>query len=98
MIISIQEVERITKRAKLKFSCEDKSILLKDLNRILEYNDKLCEVEFVDIGMDNPLKDFGPMREVTPVKKFTRVEALTDTPAKTDKISKTTKVIKKKGK
>ena len=96
MPVSLEDVNKISKLAKLKFSEEEKKKLQKDMNRILDYMDKINEL---DLSKVEPLENINETENVfrndEPKETISREEALKNAPSKTDKFFKVPKVIKK---
>lgn len=96
MPVSAEDVNKISKLAKLKFSEEEKKKLQNDMNRILDYMDKINEL---DLSKVEPLENINEtenvFREDKPRHTITQKEALRNAPSKTDKFFKVPKVIKK---
>ncbi|MGY0374475.1 Asp-tRNA(Asn)/Glu-tRNA(Gln) amidotransferase subunit GatC [Clostridium sp. JNZ J1-5] len=64
MSVSKQDVEYIAKLAKLKFTESEKNDLINDLNKIINYMDKLNEVNTDDVDiMINPCEIGSRYRE-----------------------------------
>jgi len=96
MPVSVEDVNKISKLAKLKFSEEEKIKLQNDMNRILDYMDKLNELDLSNV---EPLENINGteniFREDEPGETIKREDALKNAPSKTDKFFKVPKVIKK---
>lgn len=96
MAVTIEDVEKIAKLAKLNFAEDEKLKLQKDLNKVLEYIDQLNELEHDDV---EPLENINPtenvLREDIPEKWLTSDEALKNAPSRTGKFFKVPKVIDK---
>jgi aspartyl-tRNA(Asn)/glutamyl-tRNA(Gln) amidotransferase subunit C len=97
MSVSKEEVERIAKLAKLRFSEEEKERLSGEMSEILNYIDKLNEIP----GMENvkPLENINEtenvFREDIAVSCLTKEEALKNAPEKTENFFKVPKVLDK---
>ncbi|MBV6478212.1 MAG: Glutamyl-tRNA(Gln) amidotransferase subunit C [Ignavibacteria bacterium] len=96
MAVSIKDVEKIALLAKLKFNEREMEKLRGDLNKILEYIDKLNEL---DLEKVNPLENINETENVSredKVKQSMDTElALSNAPSKTGKFFKVPKVIDK---
>lgn len=96
MSVTISDVEKIAKLAKLKFGEDEKVKLQKDLNKILEYIDQLNELELKDVDPVENINDFeNVLRKDEPEKWLTTEEALKNAPSKTGKFFKVPKVLDK---
>ena len=96
MSVTITDVDKIAKLAKLKFNDEEKSKLQKDLNKILEYIDQLNKLDLENV---EPLENINETQNVLRKDKeymwLTTEEALKNAPAKTGKFFKVPKVLDK---
>lgn len=94
MPVTLKDVERVAKLARLEFSHEEKKTLVQQLNRILEYVEKLNELDTSDV---EPLSHVIPLTNVfreDKVKPSLPVsEILKNAPARSDKFFKVPKVI-----
>ena len=94
MAITLKDVEHVANLARLEFSDEEKKTLMNQLNRILEYMEKLNEL---DTSKVEPLSHVIPLTNVfreDKVKPSLSVsDVLKNAPAKTDKFFKVPKVI-----
>ena len=96
MAVSIEEVEKIAKLAKLKFNEEEKVKLQKDMNKILEYIDQLNELDLKDVEpLENINETENFFREDKSEKWLTTEEGLKNAPSKTQKFFKVPKVLDK---
>ena len=96
MPVSIEDVNKISELAKLKFSEDEKKKLQNDMNRILEYTDKLNELDLSNVEpLENINETENVFRNDETKETITREEALKNAPSKTDKFFKVPKVIKK---
>ena len=96
MPVSIEDVNKISKLAKLKFSEEEKKKLQYDMNRILEYMEKINELDLSNVEpLENINEQENIFRSDEPGETITREDALKNAPSKTDKFFKVPKVIKK---
>ncbi len=95
-MVTITDVDKIAKLAKLKFSETEKIKLQKDLNQILEYIDELNELNLDNVEpLENINETENVLREDDVEKWLTTKEALKNAPAKTGKFFKVPKVLDK---
>jgi aspartyl-tRNA(Asn)/glutamyl-tRNA(Gln) amidotransferase subunit C len=96
MGVSLEEVKRIANLAKLNFNENQLIKLQKDLNRVLDYIDKLNEL---DLSGVEPLENINETENIfkrDEVKKWlTTEEALQNAPQRTSNFFKVPKVIDK---
>jgi aspartyl-tRNA(Asn)/glutamyl-tRNA(Gln) amidotransferase subunit C len=94
MAVTLDDVEHVANLARLEFSDEEKKTLMNQLNKILEYMEKLNELDTSNV---EPLAQVIPLSNVfreDAVKPSSPVtEVLKNAPAKTDKFFKVPKVI-----
>jgi aspartyl-tRNA(Asn)/glutamyl-tRNA(Gln) amidotransferase subunit C len=94
MAVTLKDVEHVASLARLEFSDEEKKTLMSQLNKILEYMEKLNELDTSDV---EPLAQVIPLSNVfreDVVKPSSPVgEVLKNAPAKTNKFFKVPKVI-----
>jgi aspartyl-tRNA(Asn)/glutamyl-tRNA(Gln) amidotransferase subunit C len=94
MAVTLKDVEHVASLARLEFSDEEKQTLMNQLNKILEYMEKLNEVDTSNV---DPLAQVVPLTNVFRedlVKPSQPVsEVLKNAPSKTDKFFKVPKVI-----
>jgi len=94
MAVTLKDVEHVASLARLEFSDEEKKTLMNQLNKILEYMEKLNELDTSNV---EPLAQVVPLSNVfraDVVKPSNPVgEVLKNAPAKTDKFFKVPKVI-----
>jgi aspartyl-tRNA(Asn)/glutamyl-tRNA(Gln) amidotransferase subunit C len=96
MSVTIKDVEHIAKLAKLRFTEEEKKRLQMELNKILEYMDKIYELDLKDVEpLENINDTENVFREDKAEKCLTREEALKNAPAKTEEFFKVPKVLDK---
>lgn len=97
MSVTIEEVERIAKLAKLKFSDEEKQRLSGEMSEILDYIDKLNEIPGLDKvkPLENINETENVFREDVAESCLTREEALKNAPEKTENFFKVPKVLDK---
>ncbi len=93
MSVTIKDVEKIAGLAKLRFNDEEKKKLQGELNKILEYMDKINEL---DLGGVEPLENINDtenvFREDVKEESLKREDVLKNAPAKTDEFFKVPKV------
>ncbi len=95
MNVSKKDVEYIAKLSKLKLNEEELEGYTKDLNQILEYIDKLNELDTSDVEpLSHPLETKNVMREDQPVTSIEREKALKNAPKSNEEFFKVPKVIK----
>ena len=94
MAVTLKDVEHVANLARLEFSEEEKKTLVNQLNRILEYMEKLNELNTSKV---EPLSHVIPLTNVfreDKVKPSLSVsDVLKNAPAKTEKFFKVPKVI-----
>lgn len=96
MPVTIKEVEHIAKLAKLKFNDAEKEKLQTELNSILEYIDKLNELDLENVEpLENVNNTENVFREDVTGPSLTKEEALKNAPGKTDNFFKVPKVLDK---
>ena len=96
MSVTIKEVEHIAKLAKLKFKPEELEKLQGELNKILEYIDKLNELDLSNVEpLENINESENVFREDVSEKCLTKEEALKNAPDKTDNFFRVPKVLDK---
>ena len=96
MSVTISDVDKIAKLAKLKFADEEKVKLQKDLNKILEYIDQLNKLDLENVEpLENINETQNVLRKDEEYKWLTTEEALKNAPAKTGKFFKVPKVLDK---
>jgi aspartyl-tRNA(Asn)/glutamyl-tRNA(Gln) amidotransferase subunit C len=97
MAVTIKDVEHIAKLAKLKFTEAEKLKLQVEMNTVLEYMDKLNELDLENVKpLDNINEELqNVFREDTAEPGLTKEEGLKNAPAKTDDFFKVPKVIHK---
>ncbi len=95
MKVSKEEVKYIASLAKLKFSEEEVDELSVELSRILEYVEKLNELDTENTEpLSHPLEKENVLRADERKSSVSTVEALKNAPDKTDEFFKVPKVIK----
>lgn len=96
MSVSITDVDKIAKLAKLKFDDAEKIKLQNDLNKILEYIDQLNEINLDKVEpLENINETENVLRKDDVFKWLTSEEALKNAPSKTGKFFKVPKVLDK---
>ncbi len=96
MSVTISDVDKIAKLAKLRFADEEKLKLQTDLNKILEYIDQLNELDLENVEpLENINDTENVLRKDEVFKWLTTEEALKNAPAKTGKFFKVPKVLDK---
>jgi aspartyl-tRNA(Asn)/glutamyl-tRNA(Gln) amidotransferase subunit C len=97
MAVTKQDVEKIAKLAKLRFSDDEKEKLKGEMNKVLDYIDTLNEIK----GLDKvePLESINEtenvFREDISEKCLTKEETLKNAPEKTENFFKVPKVLDK---
>ena len=97
MALTLNDVEKIAKLAKLRFSQEEKVKLQGEMNEVLGYIDTINQIP----GLEDvkPLENINDtenvFREDESVKCLTKEEALKNAPDKTDNFFKVPKVLDK---
>jgi aspartyl-tRNA(Asn)/glutamyl-tRNA(Gln) amidotransferase subunit C len=89
-------IDNLSNLARLEFSREEKEDIKKDLRRMIEFVEKLGELDTTGV---EPLLHMSPainvLREDTPGSSVTREEALANAPATDGTYFKVPKVIRK---
>ena len=97
MSVTIKDVEKIAKLAKLRFSEEEKVKLQGEMNEVLGYIDTINQIP--GLGDVKPLENINEtenvFREDESVKCLTKEEALKNAPDKTENFFKVPKVLDK---
>ncbi len=94
MKVTIKDVEYIAKLARLEYSDEEKKTFTKQFNTILEYIDKLNELNTDDIEPLSHVIELSNVVREDEVKQSLPVEeVLKNAPSKTDTFFKVPKVI-----
>lgn len=97
MAVTIKDVEHIAELAKLSFSEEEKEMLTSQLNRILEYMEKLNTLDTEKIEPLSHVIELGNVFRTDEVKPgVSTEEALKNAPSKTERFFKVPKVIGEK--
>ena len=96
MAVTIKEVEHIAKLAKLKFTDTEKEKLQTELNSILDYIDKLDELDLENVEpLENVNGTENIFREDVTGPSLSKEEVLKNAPSKTDNFFKVPKVLDK---
>jgi aspartyl-tRNA(Asn)/glutamyl-tRNA(Gln) amidotransferase subunit C len=89
-------IDNLSNLARLEFSTEEKEDIKKDLRRMIEFVEKLGELDTTGV---EPLLHMSPainvLREDTPASSVSREEALANAPATDGTYFKVPKVIRK---
>lgn len=95
MAITIEQVEHIARLARLQFSDAEKETLSEELSQILQYMEKLNELDTDGVEpLSHPTELLNIMRPDEVQPSFTTEEALKNAPSKQDGFFKVPKVIK----
>ncbi|MBZ0180681.1 MAG: Asp-tRNA(Asn)/Glu-tRNA(Gln) amidotransferase subunit GatC [Melioribacteraceae bacterium] len=95
MSVTRNEVEYIAELARLKFSDDELESLTLDMNRILDYMDKLNELDTENVEpLSHPLELENVFREDKIGKSISTEDALKNSSSKSDKYFTVPKVIK----
>jgi aspartyl-tRNA(Asn)/glutamyl-tRNA(Gln) amidotransferase subunit C len=94
MQVTVEEVERIARLAKLSFSAAEKAQFTTEFNQMLAYVDKLNELDLDDVEPTaQPFISGAPLREDAIKPSLPRAEALANAPAGHDGFFSVPKVI-----
>jgi aspartyl-tRNA(Asn)/glutamyl-tRNA(Gln) amidotransferase subunit C len=94
MAVTIKDVEYIADLARLKFSQEELEYFTKQLNQILEYMDKLNELDTDNVEpLSHPVEGTNVFREDKVDESISREEALKNAPDSDNVFFKVPKVI-----
>lgn len=94
MAVTREEVKRIAKLAKLSLTEEEEISLQKELSSILDYMDKLNEIDTSDVEpLSHPIPVENVFREDKVEKSISREDALKNAPDVTEEFFKVPKVI-----
>ena len=95
MAITIEQVEHIARLARLQFSDAEKEMLSEELSQILQYMEKLNELDTEGVEpLSHPTELVNIMRPDEVQPSLTQEEALKNAPSKQDGFFKVPKVIK----
>ncbi|MBS1518237.1 MAG: Asp-tRNA(Asn)/Glu-tRNA(Gln) amidotransferase subunit GatC [Bacteroidetes bacterium] len=96
MAVTVKDVEKISRLAKLKFSEKEITKLQSELNVILEYIDQLNELDLDGVEpLENINETSNVLREDKTEKWLSTEEALLNAPSRTGKFFKVPKVLDK---
>jgi aspartyl-tRNA(Asn)/glutamyl-tRNA(Gln) amidotransferase subunit C len=96
MVVSLKEVDKIAFLARLKLSDAEKKSMTKQLNIILEYMNKLNEVDTLNVEpLSHPLDITNVYREDERKKSLPVEKALQNAPDRSGNYFKVPKVINK---
>jgi aspartyl-tRNA(Asn)/glutamyl-tRNA(Gln) amidotransferase subunit C len=94
MAVTIKDVEYIADLARLKFNKEEIENFTKQLNQILEYMDKLNELDTTNVEpLSHPVEGINVFREDKVEESINREEALKNAPDSDEVFFKVPKVI-----
>jgi len=92
--VTIKDVEHVAKLARLEFTEEEKKMFTRQLNQILEYMEKLNELDTTNVEPLSHVIDLSNVfREDRVRPSYPVEEVLKNAPAKTEKFFKVPKVI-----
>lgn len=95
MVITIEQVEYIARLARLEFSDAEKETLSEELSQILQYMEKLNELDTEGVEpLSHPTELVNIMRPDEVQSSFTPKEALENAPSQHNGFFKVPKVIK----
>ncbi|MBI2618976.1 MAG: Asp-tRNA(Asn)/Glu-tRNA(Gln) amidotransferase subunit GatC [Ignavibacteriales bacterium] len=98
MAVTVNDVEHIAALAKLEFSNEEKEKFTHQLNQILNYVEKLKELDTENVEpLSHVIELSNRFREDKAESGLTPEEALQNAPSRTEKFFKVPKVIGEKG-
>ncbi len=96
MKLDLQTVEKLAELAKLEFTEQEKEALLNDLNRILEFMDKLNELDTTGVEPLVYMNDeVNVLRADEVIQVLTHEEALLNAPKKDSDYFRVPKVLEK---
>ncbi|MHB9039643.1 MAG: Asp-tRNA(Asn)/Glu-tRNA(Gln) amidotransferase subunit GatC [Melioribacteraceae bacterium] len=96
MSITKKDVEYIAQLARLRFKDEELENFTSQLNEILNYVDKLNELDTENVEpLSHPVEEFNKFRDDELKPSIEREEALKNAPDRTDEFFKVPKVINK---
>jgi aspartyl-tRNA(Asn)/glutamyl-tRNA(Gln) amidotransferase subunit C len=96
MSITKKDVEYIAQLARLRFKDEELENFTSQLNEILNYVDKLNELDTENVEpLSHPVEEFNKFRDDELKPSIEREEALKNAPYRTDEFFKVPKVINK---
>lgn len=95
MSVSKDEIKNIARLAKLNLNEAEINEFTGDMNKILDYIDKLNELNTENVKpLLNPLESYNVFREDESKKSIDREDALKNAPRRTDEFFRVPKVIK----
>ncbi len=96
MKLDLQTVEKLAELAKLEFTEQEKEAILNDLNRILEFMDKLNELDTTGVEPLVYMNDeVNVLRADEVIQVLTHEEALLNAPKKDSDYFRVPKVLEK---
>ncbi len=94
MAVTLKDVEHISELARLKFSTEELEYFTHQLNQILEYVEKLNELDTENVEpLSHPIEGNNAFREDELKPSLSREEALKNAPDSDEEFFKVPKVI-----
>lgn len=94
MQVTLDQVSHVASLARLRFSDEERVEMARQMTKILEYMDKLNELDVEGVEpMSHVLDLFNVTRPDEPVQRITRDEALSNAPDAGDAYFRVPKVI-----
>ena len=94
MPVTVKDVEHVAKLAQLEFTEEEKKMFMRQLNQILEYMEKLNELDTSNVEpLSHVIELSNVFREDKARPSYPVEEILKNAPAKTEKFFKVPKVI-----
>ncbi len=94
MSVTLKDVEHVAKLARLEFTEEEKKMFTRQLNQILEYMEKLNELDTTNVEpLSHVIELSNVFRQDTVRPSYPVEEVLKNAPAKTEKFFKVPKVI-----
>lgn len=98
MPVTIKDVEHVAKLARLEFTEEEKEMFTRQLNKILEYMEKLNELDTSNVEPLSHVIELSPgkvgmFREDKARPSYPVEEVLKNAPSRTEKFFKVPKVI-----
>lgn len=95
MSVSKEEIKNIAKLAKLNLNEAEINEFTGDMNKILDYMDKLNELVTENVKpLSNPLEGYNVFREDELKNSIDREDALKNAPSRNDEFFRVPKVIK----
>ena len=94
MSVTIKDVEHVAKLARLEFTQDEKKMFTRQLNQILEYMEKLNELDTTNVEpLSHVIELNNIFREDKVRASYPAEEILKNAPVKTEKFFKVPKVI-----